>query len=330
MGAVAAARHRRRGGSAGPGATRTPGGRGPAARAVRALRAGRDGAAYDVPTPAPLERAAATDAVMHEIAILHRLETLGALRVCTTVRAIRRCLAEGVIAAVLHLEGAEAIDVELHALDVLYRAGLRSLGPVWSRDTAFGHGVPFRFPSGPDTGPGLTEAGVRLVRRCNELGVLVDCSHLNERGFDDVARTTDAPLVATHSNAHALCPHARNLTDRQLDVIAAGGGLVGLNFATAFLRADGRMRADTPVHTMLAHLDHLLGRLGERGVALGSDFDGALVPEAIGTAAGLPVLVEAMAAHGYGPSLIDALCRENWLDVLDRTWKGDPDASTVA
>ena len=277
--------------------------------------------AYDLPLPPPLERATATDVVMHEIAILLRLEAIGALRICTDVAAIRRAMADGAIAAVLHLEGAEAIDPELHALDVLHRAGLRSLGPVWSRDTAFGHGVPFRFPSGPDIGPGLTDAGRRLVRRCNELGVLVDLSHLNERGFDDVAALSDAPLVATHSNAHARCPHARNLTDRQLDAIAASGGLVGLNFATAFLREDGRMSADTPVATMLGHLDALLERLGERGVALGSDFDGAVVPRAIGDASGLQVLVEAMRAHGYSEALVARICHGNWLDLLERTWK---------
>ena len=288
------------------------------------------GSSYDLPLPAPLERAPATDVVMREIAILHRLETIGALRVCTDVPALRRCVAEGTIAAVLHLEGAEAIDPELHALDVLYRAGLRSLGPVWSRDTAFGHGVPFRFPSGPDIGPGLTDAGLRLVRRCNELGVLVDLSHLNEAGFDDVARVSDAPLVATHSNAHAVCPHARNLTDRQLEAVAASGGVVGLNFATAFLREDGRMSADTPVATMLRHLDHLLERLGERGVALGSDFDGAVVPAAIGDAAGLPVLVEAMRAHGYGEALVARICLGNWLDVLERTWTAAPGSGRPA
>ncbi len=275
---------------------------------------------YDVRLPAPLERPAATDVVMHEIAILHRLEAIGALRVCTGVDEIRDCMASGTLAAILHIEGAEAIDAELHALDVLYRAGLRSLGPVWSRNTVFADGVPFRFPSTPDIGNGLTEAGFRLVRRCNELGILLDCSHLNERGFDDLAATSDAPLVATHSNAHAICPHARNLTDRQLDVIAATRGVVGLNFATAFLRDDGRMSSDTPVEAMLRHLDHLLGRLGERGVALGSDFDGAVVPRAIGDAGGLPVLVDAMRAHGYGAALVDRLCFGNWLDVLERTW----------
>ena len=120
-------------------------------------------------------------------------------------RAARRA-GGGNLAAVLHIEGAEAIDPELEALEVFYAAGLRSLGPVWSRPNVFGHGVPFRFPSSPDTGPGLTDAGKELVRACNRLRIMLDLTHLNEAGFWDVAALTDAPLVATHSNVHALCP----------------------------------------------------------------------------------------------------------------------------
>ena len=282
---------------------------------------------YDLPLPPPVAREEALRVTSAEIATLRRLEALGHLRVCTSVEAIRDCLANGTLAAVLHVEGVEAIDVELHALEALHAEGLRSLGPVWSRSNAFGHGVPFRYPSDPDIGAGLTEHGVRLVGRCNELGIVIDLSHLNARGFDDVASHSAHPLVATHSNAHALCPHARNLTDDQLRIVAETRGVVGLNFATAFLREDGQMRADTPIETMLRHLDHLLGILGDDGVALGSDFDGALVPEAIGDASGLGALRTAMRAHGYGDALMTKLCHENWLGVLERTWHG-PDAGS--
>jgi hypothetical protein len=171
------------------------------------------------------------------------------------------------LAAVLHIEGAEAIDPEMRMLDVLYAAGLRSLGIVWSRPNIFGHGVPFSFPGSPDIGPGLTDAGKDLVRACNRLGIVIDLSHLNEQGFRDVAAITTAPLVASHSNVHALSPTPRNLTDRQLDAIRESKGLVGLNYATAFLRADGAMNADTGLDVMLRHLDALLERLGEDGVA---------------------------------------------------------------
>src|SRR5690606_27946292 len=150
----------------------------------------------------------------------------GRVRICRSVADVRACMQQGALAAVLHVEGAEAIDADLYMLDVLHLAGLRSLGPVWSRPDVFGLGVPFRFPASPDIGPGLTEAGRALVRACNRLRILIDLSHLNEAGFWDVARLSDAPLVATHSNAHALCAASRNLTDRQLDAIRESGGVV--------------------------------------------------------------------------------------------------------
>lgn len=244
----------------------------------------------------------------------------GGFRLCRSAAEIEAARAAGTIAGVMHMEGAEAIDAGCDALHVFHALGLRSLGPVWSRPTVFGHGVPFAFPGGPDTGPGLTEAGKRLVRACNALRIMIDLSHLNEKGFDDVARLSDAPLVATHSNAHAVTPSTRNLTDRQLDVIRDTGGMVGLNFATVFLRPDGRRDPQIGWEPVLRHLDHLIGRLGEDHVGFGSDFDGATVPEGIGDVAGLPRLIAALRAHGYDAALIGKLAWGNWLSVLRRTW----------
>lgn len=275
---------------------------------------------YNVPLPQPVAQRDALNVVLEQAAILMRLESLGAVNICTTTAALRSCLGSGKLAAILHLEGCEAIDNDFHALDVLHAAGLRSLGPVWSRSTVFGEGVPFRYPSSPDIGTGMTELGKELVRRCNRMGVMLDLSHLNAAGFHDVAELSTAPLVATHSNAHSLCAHARNLTDEQLEIIRASGGMVGLNFASAFLREDGRMITDVPVEQMLRHIDYLIDRLGEDGVGLGSDFDGAKVPDAIGSSAGLPCLIDAMRDHAYGEALINKLCHGNWFNVLDRTW----------
>src|SRR5436305_3290396 len=146
------------------------------------------------------------------------LERAGLVRVARVVGDLDRAFdGQGPPVAVLHLEGAEAIDPRLESLDTWYAAGLRSLGPVWSRPNAFGHGVPFVSPCTPDTGPGLTEAGRALVRRCAELGIMIDLSHLNEAGFWDVARMDVGPLVASHSAVHALCAASRNLVDAQLD-----------------------------------------------------------------------------------------------------------------
>jgi len=126
--------------------------------------------------------------------------------------------------------------------------------------------------------------------------------------------------VATHSNAYEISPHSRNLTDRQLAAIAESDGMVGLNFAVAFLRPDGRMEADTGFDIMLRHLDHLIEHLGEDRVGLGSDFDGTTVPQAIGNAAGLPALRSAMTAHGYNANLMTKLCHANWVNAFGRIW----------
>ena len=259
---------------------------------------------------------------MHLAAGLFELErrSNGGFRVVRDVASLRKSIADDAYAAIFHIEGAEMISQGLDELYVLHQAGLRSIGPVWSRDNIFAHGVPFRFPSSPDTGPGLTDTGRDLVRACNELGILIDLSHMNEKGFWDVAKLSDKPLVATHSNAHAVSASTRNLTDRQLEAVRESGGVVGLNYAVGFLRPDGARDSDTPLEVMLRHTDHLLSKLGEDGVALGSDFDGAGIPDAIGDVTGVQKLLQAMLDHGYGRELVDKIALNNWLAVLERTW----------
>lgn len=277
---------------------------------------------YRLPLPNLIDSEAAQPVAWKMVGHLRWMEraSAGGFKLCTTVAEIRACMADGTIAAILHLEGAEPIADDLDALHLWHSMGLRSLGPVWSRPTAFGHGVPFAYPSSPDTGDGLTGVGKDLVRECNRLGIMVDLSHLNEKGFDDVARISDAPLVATHSNAHAVTASSRNLTDRQLDVIRDSDGMVGVNFAVGFLNLDGTRRTDTGFDPMLRHLDHLIERLGEGRVGFGSDFDGAQIPEAMHDVAGLPKLRDALAAHGYDAALMERLCNGNWLALLARTW----------
>jgi membrane dipeptidase len=223
---------------------------------------------------------------------------------------------------VLHLEGAEAIDEGLEALEMWYEAGLRSLGPVWSRPNAFGHGVPFVSPSSPDIGPGLTDRGRALVRRCAELGIMIDVSHLNEAGFWDVARLEPGPIVASHSAVHALCPASRNLADAQLDAIGASGGLVGIVFACEFLRPDFAADADTPVELIATHARYVAERIGVEHVALGSDFDGATVPAALGDAAGIPRLLDALSSAAFCARELSAIAWDNWRRVLAAWWSG--------
>ena len=279
-------------------------------------------ASYDLPLPPALPQKDALKTALSMADDLHALTRTGTLQLCLTAQDITSAMTTDKIAAVMHLEGAEAIDPDLSNLVHFHDKGLRSLGPVWSRPTAFAHGVPFRFPGHPDTGPGLTEAGKRLITACNDLRIMIDLSHLNAKGMEDVAKRTNAPLVATHSNAHSLTPSTRNLTDRQLAIIADSGGMVGLNFATVFLRPDGQQNAHTGWDPILRHLDHLITHLGEDHVGLGSDFDGAVIPDVIKDATGLPNLIAALRHHGYGTTLLTKLAHQNWIDTLRRTWGG--------
>lgn len=274
----------------------------------------------------PMDPGRALAGTMEVATRLFRLEreSAGALRIVTDADDLVQCLEDGVMAAILHLEGAEALDPELHRLEVFHRAGLRSLGLVWSRPNAFGTGVPFRFPSSPDTGPGLTPNGRRLVRECNRLGILVDLAHLNERGFWDVADLTQAPLVSTHTAAHALCPSARNLTDEQLDAVAESGGVVGVNFFVGDLRADGEMDPETPLTEIVRHVEYLAERMGPEHVAFGSDFDGAVIPEGMEDVTGLPALLEELEEAGFRGQVLEDLCWGNWARVLRESWRPRP------
>ncbi|NRA98394.1 MAG: membrane dipeptidase [Rhodobacteraceae bacterium] len=275
---------------------------------------------YDVPLPKEISQDIALRIVVEQAGVLHRLVDQGLAALCTSSADIDAAIEAGRMAVVLHVEGAEAIDADLKALDGLYAMGLRSIGPVWSRPTVFGHGVPFRYPSDGDIGPGLTEAGKALVAECLARRIVVDTSHLNVKGFNDVGEI-GAPLVATHSNAHAISPGARNLTDTQLKMIGETGGMVGLNFGTMFLRRDGKAGKEGAFEAALDHLDHMIAVAGEDHVGLGSDYDGAPMPPELASVADLGNLRKGMADRGYGAELIAKICHENWRAFLRRYWE---------
>ena len=278
---------------------------------------------YEFPLSPARDRLPALEDMLAMASILFKTEreSEGKFKVVRSVQELNDCLVNDIMAAIMHIEGAEAIDTKLDTLELLYQAGLRSLGPVWSRQNAFATGVPFSFPKHPNVGDGLTLAGKDLVKRCNELGIMIDLSHINEKGFWDVATLSDAPLVATHSNVHALSQAARNLTDKQLDAIAETKGMVGLNYAVGFLWEDGSKEQDMPFEIMLKHLDYLIDKLGEDGVGLGSDFDGAQIPNELKDVTGLPKFLDAMKEHGYSDELVEKIAYKNWIRVLSETWK---------
>ena len=293
----------------------------PGDTALEELVVGRPGG-WEIPPIPALDPDYAHRFAEEQIELLFAIEaaSAGAVRVVRTAAELAECVEGEAVGAILHLEGAEPLDPELRRLEPLHERGLRSIGPVWSRPNAFAEGVPFRIPSSPDTGPGLTAAGRELVRACNRLRIVLDLSHLNERGFREVAGLTDAPLVVTHAGAHAVSPHSRNLVDGQLDLIRDSGGVVGVVFDVPMTSPDGSRDPATPLDVLVRHVDHLAERMGIEHVALGSDFDGAMMPAELCDAAGLPRLLDALRAASYGEDDLAAIGHGNWLRVLRATW----------
>jgi len=277
---------------------------------------------YRVRRPPPLAPSAARRVTDEMLSAFDALTGFDGVRKCTTAADLRACVesSDDDFGVVLHFEGAEAIAPDLSNFADYYDRGLRSLGPAWSRPTQFADGVPFRYPSTPDCGDGLTDAGRRLVERCDDRGVLVDCAHLTARGFWDVHDVSTNPVVVSHAAAHEVCPLSRNLTDDQLDAVADTGGVVGLTFAANALRPDGANDPEVPLSVVVEHVDHLVDRMGVDHVALGSDFDGATVVDAIGDATGLPGLLGALRDAGYSDADLRKLAHENWLRVLEAVW----------
>jgi membrane dipeptidase len=226
-----------------------------------------------------------------------------------------------ILTLVLHFEGGEAIDKDLGNLEDYYNKGLRVLAPVWSRQNNFGRGVPFSFGISPDIGSGLTKEGENLIKKCNRVGITVDVSHMNEKGFWDSINVSSKPLVASHSNAYSLSKSTRNLTDEQIKAIGDCNGVIGVNFSAGFIRSDGLPKKTTPIKQLINHIDYIVNLIGIDNVAIGSDFDGALIIKDLSNASKLQRLRESLKMNGYSKEDIIKICHKNWFRVIKTTWK---------
>jgi membrane dipeptidase len=230
------------------------------------------------------------------------------LVLCTTVEEIRRAVASGKTAAVLSVENGEAIGDRLENLDTLYRHGVRILSLTWNGSNRLADGV-----GGTEHG-GLTPLGRQVLARMQHLGIVVDVSHLSEVAFWQVLEATRGPVVATHSNAAAVHPHPRNLTDDQLQAIARRGGVVGVNFVPEFL-------GGASLAHVVRHVRHMVEVMGPDHVALGSDFDGtSTTPEGLADVSHLPALTAALLRSGLRPEIVRKFLGENALRVFRTVW----------
>lgn len=254
----------------------------------------------------------ATRYALHMVDALH--QALDAypdqLLLATRAADIRRAKAEGKVAAILGLEGAEPLRDSLPLLRSFYRLGVRVLGLTWNFRNEVADGV----MQGREA-HGLSPFGVQVVEECNRLGVLIDVSHLAPAGLEDVLRVSQQPVIASHSNARALCDHPRNLTDVQIEAIAARGGLVGVTFVDSFLHQPA---SEATIEHVLDHVDHLLRVAGPDHVAIGSDFDGATMPQGLEDATRYPALTAGMLARGHSETVIRGVLGLNFLRVFEQ------------
>lgn len=222
---------------------------------------------------------------------------------------LARAKATGKIAGIAGLEGAEALDASIGALRQFYRLGVRNLGLAWNYRNAACDGVAESRTNG-----GLTEFGVKVVEECNRLGMLLDVSHLSPAGVADVLAVSRQPIIASHSNAYALCDHPRNLTNAQMEEIAAGGGVIGVTFVNAFLNRENPEA--TTVDDVVAHIEYMLGVVGPDHISIGSDFDGCTTPTDLGDATTYPLITQKLVERGHDPKVIRNILGENLLRVI--------------
>ena len=221
---------------------------------------------------------------------------------------------KGQLAALLCIEGGEALQGDLVLLQAFYRLGVRSLGLTWNCRNALADGVGERNTRG-----GLTSFGRSVVREMNRLGMLIDVSHLSEAGFWDVLEISSSPVIASHSNCQSVHDHPRNLTDEQLKGLAKNGGAVGITLVNQFL---GPERPRPSLQAVLEHLEHAASIMGLEHVGIGTDFDGVDEPvQELEEVTKLPLLIEGMLNQGFTEGMIRKIMGENYLQIINQVLK---------
>lgn len=221
---------------------------------------------------------------------------------------LKRVLEGDKMGSLLTIEGGEVLENDLELLELFYRLGVRSITLTWNYRNAIGDGA------AELTYNGLSRFGLEVVKKMNELGMLIDVSHLNEAGFWDVMRNSTKPVIASHSNARMLCDHPRNLTDEQILAIADNGGVMCVNFVSPFLVREKQGFLEDVV----AHIDHISKIAGTDHVGIGSDFDGTSeLAVGLEDATKVPMLASALASHGYSEENIEKILGGNLLRSLN-------------
>lgn len=236
---------------------------------------------------------------------------------------IERIIQEGKMGGLLTLEEGAVVNNDLSYLRNYYRLGVRMITLTWNFSNGIGHpnfdinGESHGYYEFDDVN-GLTEFGIAYIKEMERLGIIIDVSHLSDAGFYDVLKYTDAPFVASHSNAREVCPHARNMSDDMILKLARRGGVMGINYADSFLNDQGNMSL---VEDMVKHIDYIKNLAGIDCIGLGSDFDGIDQNLEMKDCSQLSLLENALYEHGYTKEEVEKIFYKNVLRLYKQVLK---------
>ncbi len=226
---------------------------------------------------------------------------------CINVSDISDTINQNKVAALLSIEGGDALEGRLENLDYFYNKDVRAMTLTWNYDNEISGSI------GETDSMGLTKFGKEVVAKMNQIGMLIDVSHISNAGFWDVIETTKKPIAATHSNAYSLKSHKRNLTDEQINAVIKNNGFIGINLYSEFL-TDG----DCTIKDVIRHIEYILALGGENNIGFGTDLDGMdSLPKEINGIADISRIPDELCRLGYSFELIDKITHKNFLRLFD-------------
>jgi len=230
------------------------------------------------------------------------------IMLCYNYNDVERALSNSRVAAIISIEGGEALQGDISILREFFGMGVRSICLTWNHRNEIADGV-----VESNAGGGLTAFGREVIKEMNTLGMLVDLSHISEKSFWDVMECTEKPVIASHSNAKRICPHKRNLTDEQIIAIKNNGGVIGINLYPHFLNSSGI----ASLKDIIMHIEHIASLAGEDHIGLGADFDGIdSTPEGIGGVEDIYKIFDELQKLNYSQGFIDKFASGNFLRML--------------
>jgi membrane dipeptidase len=282
----------------------------------------------------------------------------GKIEIVPNYAALKKAVRKEKIAALFGVEGGHMIENDLNKIDSLYNRGVRYMTLTWNNSTSWASSAmdETKLKNNPTAKLGLNDFGKQVVKRMNQLGMMVDLSHVGEKTFWDAIQTTTKPVLVSHSNAYTLCPVFRNLKDEQIDAVGKNGGVIQLNFYSAFIDSsfknreniflqnkqaeikeliangiqkeyaqamvvekykDESLAIQPPMSMLLDHLDYIVNRIGVDHVGMGSDFDGiSASPRELTDVTSYPLITKALLEKGYSKKEVTKILGGNLLRVM--------------